>query len=237
MRAGAALLARASLALLGLIVLHGPAAPSPATAQVAEASVRAQPVDRPGRSFRHAPHLATIACGDCHLPEERHRAVRVWTPPDCAACHHAEVPVGGCTTCHERGGPPGPRAITMVLDLPVWDAPRERELVFEHDRHEAVGCLECHRAGMERPPAECGACHADHHDAAADCTTCHHAPAVDTHDLQAHVGCDGCHTGAPALPASRPACLVCHEEQRTHRVEEVCVRCHALPTVPEAETP
>lgn len=185
------------------------------------------------RAFLHADHLRTIACGDCHRPEERHVGPASWSPPDCAACHHGEGVVAGCTTCHARAGLAGPRVRATPLSLSVWDGPEVRDLPFDHARHRDIGCLECHRQGMTRPPEACASCHAGHHRPEAECASCHVAPAPAAHDRSAHLGCGGagCHAqaGTPAPMLSRTACLVCHEAQREHRPDGVCAACHVVP--------
>jgi len=190
-------------------------------------------VDRP---FRHADH-GRVTCGDCHRADERHRAERRWAAGDCAACHHGEAAAQvGCTSCHERATFVAPRWTSTPMALSVWDGTRLRQVVFEHERHAAVGCLDCHRGGMSLPPESCGACHSDHHRPEAQCAHCHRAPDPAVHDLAAHATCTGagCHaaeaTTRPML--SRQFCLVCHDQQRDHRPGRVCIDCHIQPEHP-----
>lgn len=177
-----------------------------------------------------------MTCGDCHRADERHRATRRWTVRDCAACHHGAEVVAGCTSCHERAEFAAPRSTATPMALSVWAETRVRALVFEHDRHSAVGCLDCHRGGMNLPPENCASCHTDHHRPEAQCAHCHRAPDPAVHDLAAHATCTGagCHavevTTRPML--SRQFCLVCHEAERDHRQGRVCIDCHIKPAPP-----
>jgi hypothetical protein len=196
-------------------------------------SFRVPGMDRP---FRHADHRR-VTCGDCHRVDERHRATRVWTARDCSACHHGEAAaLLGCTSCHERASFVAPRLTATPMKLSVWDTTRVRDLLFEHDRHAAVGCLDCHRRGMDLPPENCATCHVDHHRPEANCSQCHRAPEPAVHPLAAHATCTGagCHaaevTTRPML--SRQFCLVCHGEQGDHRPGRVCVDCHIKPALP-----
>jgi hypothetical protein len=196
-------------------------------------SFRIPGMDRP---FRHTEHRS-VTCGDCHRADERHRATRRWTARDCAACHHGQASaLLGCTSCHERATFAAPRWTATPMGLSVWAETRLRDVMFEHDRHTAVGCLDCHRSGMNLPPESCSTCHTDHHRPEAQCAHCHRAPDAAVHDLAAHATCTGagCHaaevTTRPML--SRQFCLVCHDDQREHRPGRVCVDCHIKPTHP-----
>jgi hypothetical protein len=209
---------------------------------VSPAGLGAQVVGPPGeafriegmdRPFRHVEHRR-VTCGDCHRPDQRHRATRRWTAGDCAACHHGGAAVQlGCTSCHERAGFAAPRPTATPMTLSVWEETRVRDLLFEHDRHADVGCLDCHRGGMDLPPENCASCHTDHHRPDARCAHCHRAPDPSVHPLAAHATCTGagCHaaevTTRPMM--SRQFCLVCHDEQREHRPGRVCVDCHIKP--------
>jgi hypothetical protein len=235
--------ARALATVALLVLVPGlPALSTPAAAQVPEAPDRPIPIFRDGRPFRHADHRA-VTCGDCHRPEERHRDTRVWTARDCEACHHGTAAPAGCTSCHERASYEPPRGSVQTLALSVWPEPRDRELVFEHERHADLGCLECHRGGMGLPAQACATCHLDHHRPEAECARCHVAPDPAVHDLAAHMSCGGagCHAAAATERpmTSRPFCLVCHTDQQDHRPGRSCVACHVKPqpTPREMERP
>lgn len=222
-----------SIVTLAAAVALGPVAtPTLVSAQAGSRATEARP-------FRHSVHLRTIACGDCHRPEQRHRGAE-WSAPRCAACHHGDAVVEGCTTCHARAELAGSRARPTPMALSVWPDSRVRELPFDHALHGDLGCLDCHREGMSRPAADCAGCHADHHRAEAECTRCHAPAANEAHDLAVHGGCAGagCHQreGTPAPAATRSSCLLCHREQREHRPAGVCTECHALPRNPTPTT-
>jgi hypothetical protein len=222
--------AAAVLAVAALLA-HG-VVPAPLSAQAVSPPGGSFRVEGEGRSFRHADHQR-VTCGDCHRPDERHRSARTWTARDCAACHHGDEAARGCTSCHVRSDFAAPRRTATPMALSVWTEARSRDLLFEHDRHAAVGCLDCHRAGMNRPPESCAACHTDHHRPEAECARCHVAPDPAVHNLAAHASCAGagCHSAAAtARPMlSRQFCLVCHDTQREHRPNRVCVNCHIKP--------
>jgi hypothetical protein len=226
-----------AIALAGALVvalvggpIHGP---TEVRAQVPTSpgeSYRIPGMDRP---FRHADHQR-VTCGDCHRADDRHRATRRWTARDCAACHHGDAAsLVGCTSCHARTTFAAPLWTATPMTLSVWEGTRHRDVMFEHERHAAVGCLDCHRGGMGLPPESCAVCHTDHHRPEAQCAHCHRAPDPAVHDLAAHATCTGagCHaaevTTRPML--SRQFCLVCHDVQRHHRAGRVCVDCHVKP--------
>jgi hypothetical protein len=196
----------------------------------AQSTARPAMEDRDPRAFLHARH-ESVTCGVCHALEERHRSRRVWTAGDCAACHHGNATPAGCTSCHERADFAAPRRTNTPMKLSVWDAPRTRELVFDHARHAEVGCLDCHQGGMGLPPQSCSTCHTQHHRPQAECSHCHVAPDPAVHDLASHASCGACHSAeATARPMlSRPSCLVCHESKREHRAGRSCAACHIMP--------
>lgn len=209
-------------------------------AQVVVPPGKAFHVEGMDRPFRHGEHRS-VTCGDCHRADERHRATRRWTARDCAACHHAEDTMVGCTSCHEHAAFAAPRWTTTSMWLSVWEESRVRSLVFDHWRHAAVGCLDCHRGGMDLPPQDCAECHVEHHRPEAQCAHCHRAPEPAVHPMAAHATCTGagCHavevTTRPML--SRQFCLVCHDDQTDHRPGRVCVDCHIMPVNPPCVTP
>lgn len=211
---------------LGLAALAGPTALG---AQVLGEGDTTAVADREPRSFEHAKHRG-VSCGVCHALEQRHRSRRSWTAQDCAACHHGEATLVGCTSCHRRADLTAPRPTATVMALSVWDGPRVRNLSFDHGRHAELGCLDCHQRGMARPPESCESCHENHHRPAAECARCHVPPAPAIHDLAAHASCGGagCHsveaTARPML--SRTSCELCHQEQREHRPDRSCALCH-----------
>jgi hypothetical protein len=190
------------------------------------------PVSSDRQAFRHEIHRS-VACGDCHRADERHRDLRRWTARDCEACHHGDATPAGCTSCHNRSDFAPARLTPTPMALSVWGESRVRDLVFEHERHTAVGCLDCHRGGMRVTAEHCSTCHLDHHRPEAECARCHLPPEPQTHNLAAHLTCGGagCHsTEATRRPMqSRSSCLVCHTDQREHRPGRDCVACHIKP--------
>jgi hypothetical protein len=217
--------------LLGAVVGERPGL----AAQVVVPPGKAFHVEGMDRPFRHGEHQG-VRCGDCHRADERHRATRRWAARDCAACHHGEAAVAGCTSCHQPAAFAAPRWTTTAMSLSVWSDPRVRSVAFDHGRHAAVGCLDCHRGGMDLPPQDCATCHVDHHRPEAQCAHCHRAPDSAVHPMAAHATCTGagCHavevTTRPML--SRQFCLVCHDDQSDHRPGRVCVDCHIKPVNP-----
>jgi hypothetical protein len=220
----------ARLVILALCVAAaGLAVPAGSSAQ-SRTGQEAQTVAQERRAFRHAQHRG-VTCGECHAVEQRHRSRRTWTAQACAACHHGEATPAGCTSCHQRADFAAPRRTTTPMALSVWESPRVRELMFEHDRHTEMGCLDCHQGGMSLPPEACSSCHVHHHRPEAECARCHVAPDPAVHDLASHASCGACHSAeATARPMlSRPFCLVCHEAQREHRPDRSCTQCHIMP--------
>jgi hypothetical protein len=113
-----------------------------------------------------------------------------------------------------------------------------RPVSFAHARHVALACSRCHANDVNRTvaPATCNDCHADHHEPARDCATCH-STAREGHDRSVHEGCAGCHTDArvAALTTSRSLCLACHQKQRTRHYDGDCATCHAVVLNPGAK--
>jgi hypothetical protein len=185
------------------------------------------------REFSHERHAA-VPCTRCHGSGEQHGRMLVRGPADCAACHHGASVGRACAHCHPAPSLPAGLEVTRRLHLSVWVSPRLRRLPFDHRRHSAVACVECHAPppGM-KARRECGSCHALHHTAVADCAGCHPAPAAEAHPAGAHLTCagGGCHGAsvAPSATLSRGLCLTCHAEQRTHEPRESCSGCHGVP--------
>jgi hypothetical protein len=188
---------------------------------------------RAAREFEHRTHEA-LSCRACHGAGDRHRTALVRTSLDCAACHHEDAAARPCGTCH------GPRqlaavaAVTTPLSLDVWSEARSRVLPFDHARHAAVACRECHGTPVTlSADVGCASCHAAHHRPAADCAACHAPARESAHGPAVHLSCSGsgCHAPrrAPAPTASRTLCLVCHDAQRAHEPAGECAACHLIP--------
>jgi hypothetical protein len=102
-------------------------------------------------------------------------------------------------------------------------------------KHDSLACTTCHVTPVTLEPADsvrtCAACHANHHAQSRDCATCHRSAAITApHRLpiEAHTGCDGCHTPATVarLVPSRSMCLACHQPQQDHYRPQECSVCH-----------
>ena len=186
------------------------------------------------RRFAHGRHERLVSCRACHGTGARHRTILVRSPADCAACHHDPARGMECRRCHASDRLPAPRRLAVTLPLSVSDAPRSRELPFDHARHGRLECRSCHRAPVTLAPStDCAACHDQHHRAEASCTSCHERVATTAHGPRVHESCTGagCHAGrvAPTPALSRNLCLVCHREQGTHEPGRDCAQCHAIP--------
>lgn len=185
----------------------------------------------------HGAHVG-VSCADCHRASGT-TTVAALTPAQCQACHHGVDQPLTCEACHQSR----PTLVSVQeLVFEVWDAPRSRSLEFDHALHEDLTCESCHKALPALAPAEaCASCHADHHTAAVRCISCHVTPAVGAHDVQAHLTCSGsgCHRApeVEALAASRPVCLVCHQEQEGHEPGGDCIQCHQVRGGPGARQP
>jgi hypothetical protein len=193
------------------------------------------PVQRP---FLHSQH-ESVACSTCHGVGEEHRVTLIRSARDCQACHHdprQTLRRYECTDCHGPADMPAPGPVPATLDLSVWDAPRVRELPFDHDVHAERICQDCHTGPvLLAVETECASCHVEHHTREAECSSCH-LPAEEAHDVEVHLTCSeaGCHSGEraerPAL--SRPFCLMCHTDQRDHEPGGECATCHMIPAEP-----
>ncbi len=187
-------------------------------------------------TFRHRDHTA-VECQACHSSERAHGRAFVTGLRDCRSCHHTQPVAADCASCHDRGEV---RAITtwvprtMDIQIGRLDRPR-RTLPFDHAAHDRIECTACHTDGLALSAArvDCSGCHAAHHQPDVSCMRCHEQPAPDAHTRDAHLGCAGCHTAAPAsirdVPRTREFCLSCHQDLVDHRPEGNCADCHVLP--------
>jgi hypothetical protein len=216
-------------ALAGLAVLLAVAVRVGSTAVDGRTSFAAQ--ERP---FRHASHEA-ISCAVCHGTGPEHRTLRVWTPDDCAACHHDPHLDLPCARCHAPADYEPTQSLLLSMSLSVHPEAITRTVPFDHTRHGELACAECHSAadGVRLTPPACATCHLEHHEGNAECTACHVQAPVGAHGLEVHATCagSGCHAVAEAQmpPLSRSMCLACHVDQRDHEPGGVCYRCHVVP--------
>jgi hypothetical protein len=201
-----------------------PAAPKPVQQPVALQQTATD------STFLHSRHKG-ITCTECHSTSTAHGAIKVTAPRDCLACHHGAKQKAVCTTCHTTSSL-GTRTRAVTFTVSARPAPLTRNVAFAHARHGKIECAKCHSADDKRTPtATCNSCHADHHQPARDCATCH-TSAKTGHDRTVHDGCAGCHatarfTAAPV--ASRNFCLTCHQPQKNHYPAGECSTCHAIP--------
>ncbi|NJD18368.1 MAG: hypothetical protein FIA95_03675 [Gemmatimonadetes bacterium] len=193
----------------------------------------------PYSRFNHSDHTS-VDCARCHGTQEGHGTLSVVSLEDCRSCHHRPPNSLDCTRCHT---PESVSAVTLQvtrsLNIRIGSLDRPlRNIAFEHSKHVALGCGECHPQGSDLRAAvgaDCSGCHLTHHGPTSDCSRCHQPPAAGAHDLDTHMGCTGpgCHSPAPEgianAPRTRQLCLACHTEQKQHRPGKVCADCHRLP--------
>jgi hypothetical protein len=207
-------------ALLAIAVVAAAAAGTRATA------------DGRSRPFDHERH-ELLPCTACHGTGERHGAVLVKTPLQCAACHHDPALERACSACHAADALPESGTVQRTFAAGIFAEPRLRALPFAHERHGDVPCRDCHDAPVTLTPnRSCASCHAEHHRPSADCGACHQPPGLPVHNADVHLSCGGAGCHAPAVapePAlSRTLCLACHPQQRSHEVGSACAACHLL---------
>jgi len=225
--------------------LHVPSAiVDVATASAAQVADLLPGIQRGGAAralprFSHGDHRGQ-RCATCHSSRVRHGELIVRSATDCQRCHHSGAGREQCATCHSPADLRQPLASRdRAFRLAAGRATVSRRIPFEHPRHAAVPCAQCHTDPVSRSPggADCASCHASHHQAASDCTTCHAAAsALAKHSAADHPNCAtaSCHGSAAAgLPASREACLICHTAQARHVPGRACEQCHRV-MAPEA---
>lgn len=209
---------------------------------VPQTPLQAPPRQQPGTltrdtlGFWHGQHRG-VECTACHSVRDRHGAVTVTSFRECRSCHHTEPVATPCTQCHERSAVAGLTVrVSRIMDIRIGDLNRPRRtLPFDHGQHTRYECQQCHSEGLALSAARlnCATCHQEHHQPDVSCMSCHPSPTAGAHDLDAHLGCAGCHETAPAavraVPRTRDFCLVCHQDLVEHRPGRNCVTCHALP--------
>jgi len=201
-------------------VLQGAPRPTPAAGSVPR--------------FSHGDHRGQ-ACAACHSSRVRHGELLVRSAADCQRCHHSGPERLECATCHDVAALS--RAVLRPLRTFPIAAQRDtvtRRLPFEHQRHGSFACVQCHTNPLSRAPegADCGSCHAAHHQPAANCVACHAgANALAEHKAADHPNCasTACHGArAASLPATREMCLTCHTAQARHVPGQACEQCHKV---------
>ncbi len=190
--------------------------------------------------FSHGDHRGQ-PCASCHSSRVRHGELMVRSAQDCQRCHHTGRGREQCAACHRSVTARRGAAPERSFALAAGGRTVTRRIRFDHQRHAAVACTQCHSSVPSRAPesADCAGCHTQHHQATADCTTCHGAAnALATHSRADHTGCAAarCHgQRAASLPASREACIVCHSAQTTHMPGRSCDQCHRVAARPAGD--
>jgi len=204
------------------------------------------PLRAPGSEpFQHSKHRG-LSCTSCHSATGSvHGALLVRTKTECESCHHGGDPkrtgaTVACTQCHSSAEMArAPATVPVTVHMSVYTTPKERTLPFKHAWHSSQECTACHSTPVTRAVArECTSCHALHHNATANCITCH-AGAKKVHRRQdVHQGCagSGCHQdkSALALTATRNVCLTCHNDRVDHKPGRECAKCHEVHWTPSA---
>ena len=193
-------------------------------------------------TFPHARHRA-LSCITCHTSRSQRRRLTFQPPRGCQICHHQAPKTNDCTACHRSTELAAPESVTVQVTV-AGRQRRDHAARFEHATHRALQCVACHTMPVSLDPdpktAACATCHDDHHARGRMCSACHpgdtpevraaHAPPV-----EAHVGCDACHTPAVVarLVPGRTLCIACHAKQADHYQARECTLCHFSAT-PEA---
>jgi len=129
--------------------------------------------------------------------------------------------------------------VTAPIKVAAAQQPRQRALPFRHPDHRTVECAKCHTTPATfAATVNCESCHREHHEAKADCMSCH-GTGREVHKRVAHQGCAGssCHTDRQSLAfeATRNVCLGCHQDMVNHFRNRECARCHQVQWAPTAE--
>jgi hypothetical protein len=199
--------------------------------------------DSPGRgtavsalasdTFPHARH-SRLPCLTCHDLRAKGRTLTFEPPRGCQICHHQRSAQANCRTCHQQDELTPTVPVQVAVAVPRHDR-RRRTVQFEHAKHDTLACTGCHVTPVTMAPADsvqtCTACHAKHHAQSRNCAACHRTAAITApHRLpvQAHTGCDACHTPATVarLVPKRAFCLACHQPEQDHYGPRECSACH-----------
>lgn len=202
-----------------------------------------------GQAFDHGAHVlrGQVGCRQCHsaadylLPgthdlDKRHGRTML-TPASCSGCHHDPASGAACATCH-TGDPRLGRAITVTLPLRLRpaNAPRSRQVAFEHPAHVNLDCANCHTSrGAVTQVTACATCHERHHTEVSRCTACHGTEVHAAHAAADHLACTRCHTRETValLTPDRSFCVSCHVDRADHKRGRECSTCHMQSTPPE----
>jgi hypothetical protein len=187
----------------------------------------------PSDSFSHKRH-SRLACITCHDLRSKGRGLTFEPPRGCQICHHQRPAEADCAACHQESELASSMPAQVAVAVTNHER-RRRTVRFEHENHDTLACTSCHVAPVTLAPADsvrtCAGCHSQHHAQTRDCATCHRTAAITAaHErpVDAHAGCDACHTpGTVAqLTPTRSFCLACHSPQQDHYAPRECSACH-----------
>ena len=196
----------------------------------------------PSDTFPHARH-SRLACLTCHDLRSKARSLTFEPPRGCQICHHQRPERANCKACHQPDELATPRPVQVSVTVPRHDR-RRRTVQFPHAKHDSLSCTGCHATPVTLEPADsaetCAGCHTEHHAESRDCAACHRTAAITAPHrmpIQAHTGCNACHTPATVarLVPTRSFCLVCHQPQQDHYQPKECSACHFQRTPAELQ--
>jgi hypothetical protein len=202
---------------------------------------RTESLVSPSDTFPHNRH-SKLACLTCH--ELRSNKELTFEPPrGCQICHHQRPKQADCGACHQQSELEPTIPLQVAVEVPKHER-RRRTVQFPHEVHDTLACISCHVTPVTMAPSDsaltCIGCHDQHHSQSKDCATCHRTDAIRAaHErpVQAHIGCDGCHTltTVARLEPTRSFCLACHQSQQDHYAPKECSVCHFQRTPRELE--
>ena len=196
----------------------------------------------PSDTFPHARH-SRLACLTCHdlrskarsadvraaprlsdLPSPASRAGQLQGLPPAGRARHAPSRAGGGYRASARPSAPY---------RPVPPREARQPVLYGLPRHAG----HARARGLGRT---CAGCHTEHHAESRDCAACHRTAAITAPHrmpIQAHTGCNACHTPATVarLVPTRSFCLVCHQPQQDHYQPKECSACHFQRTPAELQ--
>jgi hypothetical protein len=195
----------------------------------------------PSDTFSHDRH-SELACLTCHDLRSRER-LTFEAPRGCQICHHQRPAQADCRACHQPSELEPALPTQVAVAVPQHDR-RRRTVQFPHAKHDTLACTGCHVSPVTLAPPDsvltCAGCHDQHHAQSRDCAACHRTAAIrEAHErpVEAHVGCDACHTEATVarLVPTRSFCLACHGPEQDHYPSKECSACHFQRTPDELE--
>jgi hypothetical protein len=197
------------------------------------AGIRTEVPAPPADTFPHARH-SRLACLTCHNLGSKGGRLTFEAPRGCQICHHQRPARSDCADCHHPEELVESRPVTVRVAVPRHQS-RPRDVRFEHGPHEKLRCTDCHTTAVSLAPPDsvrtCTSCHSDHHAEGRACATCHRTDTISApHEppVEAHQGCDACHTRTTVsqLVPARSFCLTCHSTRVDHYAPKECTVCH-----------